>query len=119
MTAVATHAPAREWTTPRLLRVFLGAILSLALCLFFVGEGTLSRARAAMNTIGRETAPSIITAQQISASLAELDASAASYLAGTLVHQQTAQQIYEETRIRVTARLVDAAESISYGDDEK
>src|SRR5436309_681979 len=111
--------PTGAWSTPRRLRAFTIAILALSLSLFIVGEATLSRARFAMKTIGRDAAPSIIAAQEISATLAELDVNAANYILGTVVHQQTAHQVYEEQRIRVTKRLVDAAENITYGDAEK
>jgi hypothetical protein len=73
--------PAR-WPTPRLLKVHLAAVLVLALLLLLVGEGTLAKARATLRTIGKDTAPSIVAAQEIQMHLADLDAAAATTLVG-------------------------------------
>jgi hypothetical protein len=122
MTVAATAPRATlltQWTTPRRLRAFQIGIGVLALFLFLIGEGALSRARYVMKTIGKDAAPSIIAAEEIAASLADLDANAANYLLGTRQHQDIAARAYEKSRVQVTSRLVDVAENITYGDAEK
>jgi hypothetical protein len=126
MTTAATHAPAAAgvpkgmpWPTPRRLRAYQIAIWLFAGLLFLMGEGTLGRARSAMKTIGKDSAPSIIAAQEIGSALADLDANAANYLIGTASHRADAMRAYETRRVQVTSRLVDAAQNITYGDAEK
>ncbi len=110
---------AARWPTPRRLRAYMFGVFGLALLLFVAGEGTLGRARAAMKTIGKDSAPSIIAAQEINSALADLDANAANYLIGTPQHRFEALATFEKRRVQATSRLVDAAQNITYGDAEK
>ena len=110
---------ARRWSTPRTLRILLGAIFGLSGLLFLLGEGTTSRARQSLNVLAHEAAPSIVAAQEIGALLADLDANAANYLLGTRAHAEAASRLYDERRIHVTERIIDAAANISAGDAEK
>jgi hypothetical protein len=105
--------------TPRSLSVQRAVILVLTLLLFGVGELTLGRVRAAMSTIARDAAPSIIAAQEIRLSLADLDANVANYILGTTVHRDAAAQAIEQRRVHASRALVQAAENITYGDDER
>jgi hypothetical protein len=105
--------------TPTRLKAYLYGTWVLSGLLFLIGEATLAGARSAVKTIGRDTAPSIIAAQEISSALADLDASEASYLIGTRRHQATAQKTFEETRVKVTSRLVEAASNITFGEAER
>src|SRR5262249_48102099 len=104
---------------PTRLKAFLYAIWGLAALLLLVGEGTLSGARAAMKVVAKDSAPSIIAAQEISYSLADLDANAGNYLLGTKAHQQEALRTIEQRRVTVTAKLVTAAQNITFGDAER
>lgn len=106
-------------STPSRIRGALGLIFVLSALLFATGEGTLSRARVALRAIGNDSAPSIIAAQEINASLADLDANAANILMGTRAQQQAASNTFETQRVRLTQRLVDVAQGITYGDAEK
>jgi hypothetical protein len=124
MTAAAAAKPAGvpqtiAWPTPRRLRAYQIAIWVFAGLLFLMGEGTLGRARGAMKTIGRDSAPSIIAAQEIGSALVDLDANAANYLVGTASQRADAIRTYEARRVQATSRLVDAAQNITYGDAEK
>src|SRR5262245_46748640 len=123
MTAAAAAIPGvtpslgeriRAAPTPSRLRAFLYGIWAGSALLFLVGEGTLSGARQAMKTIGQDSAPSIIAAQEISSSLADLDANAGNYLLGNKAHQAAARDAFEQRRIHVTKGLVDAAKNITY-----
>jgi hypothetical protein len=107
------------WPTPRRLRAYQIAAWVFAGLIFLMGEGTLNRARHAMKTIGKDAAPSIVAAQEIGSALADLDANAANYLIGTASHRADAMRTYENRRVQATARLVDAAQNITYGDAER
>lgn len=104
--------------TPTRLKAFQYAIWTLCAVLFLLGEGSLTGAYQAMKTVGKDTAPSIIAAQEISSALADLDANAANYLLGSKLNQVAAQQAFEKRRLTVTTRLVDAAKNITYGEAE-
>ena len=108
-----------RWSTPKQLFVLQALILGIAGLLLLVGEVTLSRARAAMNTIARDSAPSIVAAQDIRFALADLDANAANYLIGDSKHRVIAADAIEQRRIHVADALVKAAENITFGDDER
>jgi hypothetical protein len=117
--APAAGLPAALWPTPRTMRAFQIVVWGLALLLFLAGEGTLGRARGAMKTIGRDSAPSIIAAEEINFALADLDTNAANYLLGHAQHRGEAIATFETRRAQATRRLVDAAQNITYGDAEK
>jgi hypothetical protein len=107
------------WSTPKRLRAFRLVILALLLLLVAFGESTLSVSRSAFKTIGKDTVPSIIAAEEIGYALADLDANVANALLGNAQHRQGANATIERQRIKVTDALVDAAQNITYGDDEK
>jgi hypothetical protein len=108
----------RSAPTPARLKAFLYGIWALAGILFLFGEMSISGAQRAMQTVGKDTAPSIIAAQEISSSLADLDANAGNYLLGSKLNQVAATQTFEQRRTQVTKRLVDAAKNITYGEAE-
>lgn len=118
-TAIATAKATSRMSTPRRLFWHQAIILALAGLLLLVGELTLGRARAAMSTIARDSAPSIVAAQDIRFALADLDANAANYLIGTAQHRAAAVNAIEQRRVHVADALVRAAENITYGDDER
>lgn len=105
--------------TPGRLKAYLFGAIALAGIMFLVGEGSLAGSRSAVKTIGRNTAPSIIAAQEISAAFSELDRDQANFLAGTLRHQTTALKVFEDSRVKVTTKLVDAANNITFGEAER
>ncbi len=109
----------RNAPTPSRLRAFLYGAWALAALLFLVGEGSLREASQAMKTVGQDTAPSIIAAEEISSALADLDANAGNYLLGNKFHQAAATQAFEKQRTVVTGKLIDAAQNITYGDAER
>jgi hypothetical protein len=108
----------RTAPTPARMKALLYAVWVIAGILFLVGEGALGSARAAMQTVGRDTAPSIIAAQSISSGLADIDANAGNYLLGTKIHQDEALKTFEKRRLEVTQSLVKAAQNITYGAEE-
>ena len=101
--------------TPGLLRLVLGGTWALwAVFLLAAGVG-LDRHRHAVQTIGRDTAPSIIAAQQIRTSLAWAHADAARAVAG----DPAAAGAYDGHRRDAADGMVAAAENITFGDAER
>jgi hypothetical protein len=109
----------RKAPTPQRLRSFQYVIWAIAGLFFLFGEGSLAGALQAMQTVGKDTAPSIIAAQEIGSSLADLDANAGNYLLGNRKHQEEASKAVEARRAIVTKSLVDAAKNITYPDEYK
>jgi hypothetical protein len=103
----------RTAPTPVRLKVLLYGLWALAALLFGVGELALDGARTAMRKVGKDTAPSIIYAQEISSDLADLDANAGNFLLGNRRHQQEAVEAFEARRKNLSKRLVDAAKNIT------
>jgi hypothetical protein len=108
----------RTAPTPVRLKGFMYAVWALAAVLFLLGEGSVASALHAIRTVGKDTAPSIIAAQEISSALADLDANAGNYLLGNKQNQDAAKRAFEERRVTVTRKLVDAARNITYGEAE-
>lgn len=118
---MTTSAKARQpLSTPRRLWLFLLGIWVATTLLLSSGETALLRARAALQTIGRNAAPGIIAAQEVSATLANLDANEANYLLlDDPIAADAATQLFEFRNAAATKRLVDAAKTGAYGDAEK
>jgi hypothetical protein len=108
-----------RWTTPRRLRLTLGAIWAAAAMLFLVGAGALVADRAALRSIVHDTAPSIVTAQELGAQLADLDAQLASSLLGSTSSRDVAGELFELRRSTATRLLTDAAHAMTRGDAER
>jgi hypothetical protein len=75
--------------------------------------------RHAIQTIGKDTAPSIISAQRIKDSLADMDASVANELLTKTGVNKEALQNYEDRRQKLADFIVSAAQNITYGDAER
>ena len=109
----------RDWTTPRLLqtgRVVL--LVALALLLVAVLQSTAMH-RKAINTISRDTAPSIIAAQHIRTSISGMDAELANELLSTPDSGLAALTNYDAQRDQAAGSLVAAAENITFGEAER
>jgi hypothetical protein len=112
--AVASPAWPRL-STPGLLRLMLGGTWALSAVFLLTASVGLERHRHAMQTIGKDSAPSIIAAERIRTSLAWAHADAALGLAG----DGTAAAAYDAHRRDAADELVSAAENITYGDAER
>ncbi len=108
-----------SWPTPKRLRAYRIIVWALVGLLFLFGESTLLQVRKAFKTIGKDTVPSIIAAEEIGYALADLDANVANSLLGNAQHRQAAVLAIEKQRLKVTDSIVDAAQNITYGDAEK
>ena len=115
----APAAPARSWNTLEMLKAGRAALLVcvvLLLAAIFVGIGVH---RAAMKTVGRDTAPSIIAAQHIKAALADMDADAVDELLLPPESAAGAVRAYEAKRVEAAQALIAAAGNITYGESER
>jgi len=104
-------------TTPGQLKLAGVLVSFLALLLWFTAHSGIATARTAVQTIGKDTVPSIIAAQKIRADLADMDANANNgfFSRGT----KAARQAYETDRHNAADMLVKAAQNITYGDEER
>ena len=117
--APAVSAPS-AWNTPRRLQAAL-AVLWLATLLFLLAALTGERQhRQALQTIGRDAAPSIIGAQHVKAGLSDMDAAAADVLLLPQgIPQEAADDRYEARRVEVTEGLTLAAQKVDFGEAER
>ncbi len=112
-------ASVTRWTTPRRLRLYVGAVWLAAALLFAVGLRSVTDDRAAIKTLQQDTAPSIVAAQELGAHLAELDTQLSASMLGTGIDRDTAAELFELERSVVTRRLVDAAGNLTLGDADR
>ena len=74
---------------------------------------------AAFQTVGKDSAPSVIAAQHIRAYLADMDANAANELLVPSGQNPDALRDYENRRKEVTDGIVSAAQNITFGQSER
>jgi hypothetical protein len=100
--------------TPDILWLALGSTYVMVVVLFLVARGGLSDIRAAAQTIGHDSEPSVVAARQIGLSLANMHASVANaFLLGS-GRDADAWNTYQQERHTVANTLVDAAQNITY-----
>ena len=121
MTTTSLQTPPRtlRWNTLQLLQSSRAAILAADVLLLLAVLVGARIHRAAMNTVGRDAAPSIIAAQRIKSSLADMDANAANELLGSPGAASSFSATYDERRIDASQALIDAAKNITYGESEE
>ena len=119
MATTAANPSIRRWNTLQTLRGFRIALLVFDL-LLLVGVVVGTRVhRAAMQTVGVDSAPSIVAAQHIKTALADMDSNAANELLGAPGSMPQAVAAYESRRVEASDALIAAAENITYGDSER
>ncbi len=106
-------------TTPGQLRLCLGGLWMLILLLSWTTSVGLERHRREMQTIGRDSAPSIIAAQSIKANIAALHGNVMRQFLASPVQARDAGGAYRALREKITDGLLKAAENITYGNDER
>ena len=115
---VPAQVPIR-WNTLGILKTSRAVILALDLLLLIAIAVGASVHRGAMQTIGKDAAPSIIAAQHIKSSMADMDANAANELLGSAGTMTQAVDAYEQRRVEASKALIAAAENITYGESER
>ena len=104
-------------TTPGRMQALAVTIALISLLLWLLVQSGLSAARQTVQTIGKDSAPSIVAAEQINASLADMDANAANgfFKQG----QSEALKQYETDRRQANDAITTAAQNITFGDEER
>lgn len=105
--------------TLQLLRMQVGLLWAADLILIVVSLIAVHVHRAGMQTVGRNTAPSIVAAQHIKVALAGMDAEAANSLLLNRGNDDVAVKAFEGYRQDAAGALIGAAENITYGDAER
>jgi len=115
---VATRGRTRSanegWTTPRVLQALLLASLLAAILLFIAGFAAHNALKQDVQSVGRDSVPSILAAQQIRASLVDMDASAANDLLAGPGGSRTARDSYNAERSLIGRQVAVAAQNITY-----
>ena len=105
--------------TLQLLRMQVGLLWAADLILIVVSLIAVHVHRAGMQTVGRNTAPSIVAAQHIKVALAGMDAEAANSLLLNSGNDDVVVKAFEGYRQDAAGALIGAAENITYGDAER
>jgi hypothetical protein len=107
-------------TTPGLLRLGLGAVWALSAVTLLAAYVGIDRHHHEMQAVGKDSAPSIIAAQKIRASLADMQVNVArELLDGSAAGRTTDAYEQEQDRESASTALVAAAENITYGEAER
>ena len=110
---------ARRWNTPRILKASRIGLIALDALWLLAAILSSQVHRAAMQTVGKDSAPSIIAAQHIKSALADMDANAANELLAAPGAAGAAVEAYESRRREAANALIAAAENITYGESER
>jgi hypothetical protein len=109
----------RNLNTPQLLKTALYLTWGTSLILALATISGAQVQRNAIKTVGQDAAPSVITAQQIKDSLADMGANAVNQLLVKPGQNPAADKGFEYRRTRLGEFLVKAAENITYDDKER
>ena len=119
MTSIPTNQKlAKKFNTPQLLRSGWYTTWGVSLLLLIVSIYGVQAQRQAIKTVGKDAAPSILTAQQLQDSFADMDASLANELLLKPGENQQALADFEINRKKIADRLVAAARNITYPAEE-
>jgi hypothetical protein len=122
-TSTVSHPKRRllptKLTTPQLLNAALYFTWGASLLLLIAILSGIQGQRQALKIVGKESVPSIITAQRIKDAMADMDADVANELIVKPGENQDVVKAFEERREKLSERLVAAAENITYGDAER
>ena len=114
-----THKLARKLNTPQILRNGWYTTWGVSLLLLMISIYGVDAQRKAIGTVGTDAAPSILTAQQLQDSFADMDASLANELLSKPGANRQALVEFEVNRKKIADRLVDAAKNITYTEEKK
>ena len=121
MTAIPklTQKSIDRFNTPQILRSGWYTTWGIGLLLLIISIYGVNSQRQAIKTVGKDAAPSILTAQQLQDAFADMDASLANEL--LLKPGDNLQVIadFDKNRKKIADRLVAAAQNITYPEEEK
>jgi hypothetical protein len=118
-TSITPIAKIKTLKTPQILKLGLHGTWVMSVLLMAVSIGGVQTQRQAVQTIGKDAAPSIINAQRIKDSLVDLDANAANELIAKPGQNPAAVKAYGDRQKKLAMLIVSAAENITYGDTER
>lgn len=103
----------RSATTPG--NMVISLVITLVLAVLFIGASVnaIHSARSVTQSVGRDSAPSIVAAQQIRSLLAEAQAQAANEVLGG-TNSVGARARYEQAISQAQAAIVDASTNVNY-----
>ncbi len=121
--AKPSHQIGKRFNTPQILRSGLYAVWGASILLLPLSIAGVNSQRQAIKTVGKDAAPSIITAQQLRDSFADIDASLANeLLLDPVKNQKELNRVFadfEINRQKIADRLVAAAKNITYPKEEE
>jgi Four helix bundle sensory module for signal transduction len=115
----ATQQLVQKYKTPQILRGGWYATWGMSLLLLMISIYGVNSQRNALKTVGKDAAPSILTAQQLQDSFADMDASLANELLLKPGENQQVLADFDKNRKKIADRLVAAAKNITYPAEEK
>ncbi len=118
-TVSGTARPKKGSSTLGLLRTARISILILDALLFLAVVSATEVHRAALKTVAKDTAPTIIAAQDIKSAVADMDADAADELLQAPRASTALLQSFETRRVEAARAIVATAENITFGDAER
>ncbi len=107
-----------KYYTPQILRGSLYLVWGASILLLTVSISGVIAQRQAIKTVGKDAVPSILTAQQLRDSFADIDASLANELLLKLGENGQALANFEKNQKKIADRLVAAAKNITYPNEE-
>ena len=110
---------ATKFNTLQILRGGWYATWAASLLLLVVSLIGVNQQRHSIKTVGTDSAPSILTAQQLRDSFADLDANLANELLVKPGENQQISQVFETNQKKIAERLVAAGKNITYPAEEK
>jgi uncharacterized membrane protein YqjE len=116
-----TQRLAKKFNTPEILRSGWYVSWGIGLIMLVVSIYGVNSQRQAIKTVGKDAAPSVLTAQQLQDSFAGMDASLASelLLKPGDTRQKEVQIDFQTNRIKIAARLTAAAKNITYSKEQE
>ena len=109
----------QKYNTPQILRGSWYTTWGVSLLLLIVSIHGINSQRQAIKTVGKDAAPSVLTAQQLQDSFADIDASLANEL---LLKPGDDRQVlldFKKNQKKIADRLVAAAKNITYPEEEQ
>lgn len=110
-----------KYQTPQILRGGWYATWGISLLLLVISIGGVNSQRQAIKAVGKDAAPSVLTAQQLQDSLAGMDASLASelLLKSGDPREKEVEIEFQTNRKKIAARVVAAAKNITYPPEQE
>jgi hypothetical protein len=115
---VLTLLKQRKLNTPQILKSGLYLTWGATLLFAIATISSMRLQRYAIRTVGKDSVPSVLNAQRIKDSLADMGANAVNQLLVKPGENPEADKGFEERREKLGTLLVNAADNITYGEQE-